>query len=290
MTEVPTPPGADAPQPAPTRRARREAMSGEPSGPMSLAEVPPRPLVPLGALAFAAAVAACSRAGSVATTAMALVVLVGGIVLAWGWTRLMGLPSRKGTLVVTLLIAAVLVASVALPSQGHLLGWLPLGLAVCVTIAFVHQMLRTDGRPRVVQSIGGTMLAIALLASGATWIAVPSLRLGVEAASAALAAVCAAALVEWVCVQAKLWAWLMPLVMVVGGIASVAVGLALGLAWQHTLLLGVAAAAVSFAVRAMFAPAPTMSARRAQFASAVASVLMSGVVVELVTSAFIARG
>ena len=56
---------------------------------------------------------------------------------------------------------AALVAAVALAAAA----------AVSVVAAFAHQLMRTDGRPRVVASLSGSLLALGVLASGACWVA-----------------------------------------------------------------------------------------------------------------------
>lgn len=261
-----------------------------PPRPERLDELPYRPRVTAGALAVCALLAVASLIGTgdgrLARLPLAVVVLLADVVAANGWTRVVDLPSRKGTAIVAVLAAVATSLSVLLAPDDRPLAWLPVALALAVVGAFGHQLLRTDGRPRVVTSLGGSLLAIGLLSAGACWVALPGVPGGRAAALATTAGLAAAAVVEGVLHRAGAWRVLLPVSMAVGGVVSMLVAVPLATTWWVGLVLGVLACAVAFSVRAMLAPLPQLTARRAQMVSATLSVLAAGAVALLVARAF----
>lgn len=261
-----------------------------PPRPARLDDLPPRALVTVGSVLVVGLLALAAVVPQ-PRTVTAAVVLLAGILVANGWTRVLDLPSRKGTALVALLGAVSTTLAVAASGRGggpdpspHMrydfpVGWLPVALAVSVVGAFAHQLLRTDGRPRVVASLSGSLLTLSLLAAGACWVAVPSVPHGREVTLAVAAGLALSAVVEWAAQRVGHTSVLLPVSMAVGGLVSALAGAALGVTWGVTLLLGLLACAVAFSVRALLAPLPQLVARRAQLVSAAASVLAAGAVV-----------
>lgn len=248
----------------------------------SAKELPHRTLVTLGVVVLAVVLAVTAYSGPAARWIVALAILLAEGVLAWGWTRLVGLPSRRGTTIVVATSAVLLTGSVVLPADGYAMRWTPAALAFCVTCAFVHQLLRQDGRPRVVASLSGSMLALAILCSGVAWIALPGLRLGPPVMASVALGLAASAGAEWTCLRTRHGRWAMPVTVLVGGLVCLAVGLLLGLGWAGALLAGVVATLVGACVRAILAPLPQLADQRVQLVSAAASLLAPGVPVYLI--------
>ncbi|MCH8611973.1 hypothetical protein [Arsenicicoccus dermatophilus] len=251
--------------------------------PTTVRELPARSLVVLAAVALAVLLAVAGSARGAAGPVTVGAVAVAFAVLTAGWTRLVGLPSRKGTVITVGITAVLLLASVALPRDGASLRWVPAALALGVVSAFLHQLLRRDGRPRVVTSLSGTLLALALLASGVTWVAVPGLPGGERGAQVAGAAVAVTALVEWLLHRARRWPTIVPGAVVAGTGTALVVAVLVGAPLLPAGLLGVACSGLGLATRALMAPLPTLVVHRAQLVSGVASVLVCGPAVEMVT-------
>ena len=146
-----------------------------------------------------------------ATAVLALAALAGGPMLAAaiallvvgmavGWSQLGGMPDAPGTtfaVVLTGLLGAV-IALVSADRQRPLLPFAAL-IAFAVLLAFAHELRRTDGRPRLVESVTGTLAGqlVAILAAG--WLLLRQTPLGINGVVVAAAAVAATRLVAVVC-------------------------------------------------------------------------------------------
>ncbi|WP_380173867.1 hypothetical protein ACFEMC_04050 [Kineococcus sp. DHX-1] len=182
-----------------------------------------------------AALVGLASFGGVAVLAVAVVLL--GVLVAAGWPELLDLPARRSStgVVAAVAVAAALVAVFtvqAARAEGSqvagVLGHLPAVAALALLVAFGHQLLRRDGRPRLVESVTGVVTAQAVVVLGAAWVAVPTTYAG-----AALAPVVLAALAATSAVAATTW----PLR--VAGPVNLLVGAAVGwLASSVTALLG----------------------------------------------------
>ncbi len=213
--------------------------------------VPPLPTTPTGAVArwvagTTAVVAALVCLGAYAGVwAVSAGVLVAVALLAWGWPRLLDLPSPRGTTATVAAGGAAAVAAVALTDTEPRLRWLALALAGSVVAEFVHQLARRDGRPRLVESVTGSVWGVMALAGLATMIAVPE-----TVAQASGVVLWAAA------VTTALAAQLLPLpgrvTFPVGALAAALVGGLLGGAFAaDTVLAGLLAGGLSAAVALM---------------------------------------
>ena len=151
----------------------------------------------------------------------------------------------------------------------------------------VQQLLRRDGRPRVVQSVSSVVLGLALVACGVLMIPASHSAEGIALLLGALAAAAVSSVTDLLGRWSALRAWLLALAMVGGGAAAVAVALALDAPPTTWLLLGVAAGALSQSMRVVLTALPTLSHARPRLVAAVASVLVVGVVPYLVGLAFL---
>jgi len=235
------------------------------------------------------AVAVVALAGLLTVTAfagpamVALAVALAAGVITWGWCGLLGLPSPRGTSFVLAVGSAAAVGTVLATTEDPYLVWLPAAMAGAMIVAFIHQLARRDGRPRLVESIASTVTAIAVVVSGASLVALPRTEHGAWVVAIASAAVAVSAVTDLAAGSRRLLPWLLPLAMFAGGVAAVAVGYRLGaVGWGVAALLGVLAAGISHAVRRVLATLPAISGARSQLVSACASVLTGGMVVYVV--------
>ncbi len=91
--------------------------------------------------------------------------------VAIGWPRLLDIPVHGGTRVVIAIAGLGAVAATAATHGEPALRHLPVVLALSVVLAFVAELLRRDGRPRLVESLIGTVSGIVVATSSAGWIA-----------------------------------------------------------------------------------------------------------------------
>lgn len=207
--------------------------------------------------------------------------------VAWGWAGTLGLPSPRGSTAVLTLGAVVMVLAVVGRTDPPWLTWLPAAIGTSMIAALVHQLLRRDGRPRLVESVTGVALALGVLASGA--MLVPVSRVATGLVVAAMAAAAASAALDLLGRWRRVRPWLVPGSMVAGGLAAVAVTAGwdalgwptsggAGLGWPTVLLVGAGVGAVGHASRAVLSVLPTVVHLRPQLVSALTSVLLSGVV------------
>jgi hypothetical protein len=147
-----------------------------------------------------------------------------------------------------------------------------------VIAALVHQLLRRDGRPRLVESVTSVVLGLALVSCGALLVPLVHTEPGAWLVAVTMAAAGASSVTEVAGRWSGVRPWLVPAALLAGGLAAVAVGLAGGLPWPAVLLLGVGAAAVSHAVRMVLSVQPTMAQARPRLVAAVSSALVTGAV------------
>lgn len=221
---------------------------------------------------------------------LAVATMVVAAALAWGWAGTLGLPSSHGTTAV-LGVAAVALGYAPLfagASDRPVLTWLPVAVAASLIAAFVHQILRRDGRPRMVVSVASTTLGIALIASGSTLIPLGGLghwgdNPPWELIAAGMAAVAASVLVvrmRWASGAAP---WMIVFAMIAGVVAASVVGVYLGERFGHMALVGAVSAGISEAIRGMLLSRPETSLPRPQLTVAAASVLAPGVALHIIS-------
>ncbi|HEX7535938.1 MAG TPA: hypothetical protein VF391_02910 [Dermatophilaceae bacterium] len=278
MTEAP-------PEPPPLTRAVNRALaraSHGTSAPVTLPvpEMHHQPLVTMAVIALAGLLTITAFAGP---TMVAVALGFAAGVIAWGWAGLLGLPSPRGTSVVLALGSAAAIGTALATTQDPFLAWMPAALAGSMIIAFLHQLARRDGRPRLVESVASTITAVAIVVSGASLVGLSRTEHGAWAVAIASAAMAVSAVTDLAGGSRRLLPWLLPLAMLAGGLAAILVGYLLGaVGWGAAALLGVLSAGVSHAVRRVLGTLPAISGPRSQLVSASASVLTSGVVVYVV--------
>lgn len=285
MTDaMPDPLAPDPPSMTRSQMRAAEAAAGPVVVPVPEMRLQPRVTIAVVALAGLLTISAFAGPALVAFA----VALAAGV-MAWGWSGLLGLPSPRGTAFVLAVGSAAAIGTALATRTDPLLRWMPAALAGSVIVAFLHQLARRDGRPRLVESIASTITAIAIVVSGACLVVMPRTVHGAWVVALAASAMAVSALTDLVGGMPRLRAWLLPLAMLAGGVAAIAVGLASGVvAWGPAALLGVLTAGVSHSLRRVLAMLPAISASRSQLVSACASVLTGGVVVYVVGRMFVA--
>lgn len=138
---------------------------------MTSAKTPTPSMRASGALAGAVASVAICAVSFAPVEFGALVVVALGCGLAWGWPRLINLPSPRGTSSVLAGTAVALAVTMLASGAGDRTRWAGAVLCVGLIASFLHQLLRQDGRPRLVMTLAGTALGLGILGAGAYYIA-----------------------------------------------------------------------------------------------------------------------
>lgn len=272
--EPATAPAEGAAETRASRRARREAQLQAPLLP-ELATVP-RPVTVVTTLVLCALLVPAVRTDPV--------VVAGGLgwtglLLAWGWPRLLGSSSRFGSSLAIGVAAVLAPVAAVLPDGRPDLALVPVALAVGLGFMFGHQIARRDGRPRLTESVGVTSFGLALVAVATTWLPLTVGTRRADLAVAALVALGVSSLADLAVGYPKVRPWLLPLGMVLGAAAAlVTAGLLGGPGPAAAALTGLLVAAVAQAVRRLLSVLPPVTQVSGQVASAAAGVLAPGVV------------
>lgn len=110
--------------------------------------------------------------------AMVAALLVAVVAVASGWATLLNLPTPRGTTAVIAFGGALAIAISALTPQPPYLRWVPSVLALTVVGEFIHQLMRRDMRPRLVESVTAVVSGVVVVSLGAGWLAALQIRDG----------------------------------------------------------------------------------------------------------------
>ena len=149
---------------------------------------------------------------------MVVVAALAMVVLAGGWPRLIGLPVTVGPGVV---IAVTGLAALAVVTITGSVDGVAIVVGLAVAAAFVQEMLRRDGRPRLVESVAGTVAGSVVAASAALWPALGDNRPATAVVVTAAAALAAGAACTALPLRGQIVA---PLAMVVAAAAGLLAG------------------------------------------------------------------
>lgn len=200
-----------------------------------------------------------------------------GLVLAWGWPVLLGLPRPRGSSLV--LVAGVVAFTAAGADPDHGMRWLGAALAICLGLTFLHELTRSDGREALVVSIAGSALGLGVLASGAFLHDAMTREHGDLAVITAAGATALAVVVDFAFHRShRLEEWTLPVGLLVGAALGLLLGQTAEGTWNLLLLTGLVSAGVAHALRRMLAAQPTAREQVAQLAIGVACTLAVGVV------------
>ncbi|KQX61602.1 hypothetical protein [Angustibacter sp. Root456] len=237
----------------------------------------PRGAVAYWTVGLSAALAAVIVLGSFAGPVLAAAaVALTALAMAWGWPDLLDLPSPRGTRAVVALAGAGCALAVAATPDEPRLRWLALAVALGVLAEFVHQLARRDARPRLVESVTGSVMGIAVLASLSALVALPATAVsatGVVVWGAGVVTALAGVLLPW---PGRLS---YPVAVVCGGLVAALLG---GLFAQETvvvgLLTGLVCATTALVLHRMLAVLPASARAPGWVALAVAPLASSGAV------------
>ena len=204
--------------------------------------------------------------------------VVAAAVVGIGWTRLLQVPTGWGIgwIVVGTGVVGAVVA--ALDGRGQL-SWLPAVLAVGVIVAFVHQMGRGDGRPRLVESLSAAVFGQAVVLFGGGWLVLDAPG-GTPGPGVVGAVSCTVALL----VTSLPWPRriTLPLATVASCLAGgAAAGQMATVEVVGGLIIGVLAGGSSAALDVLLSHQPTVGDRRAALAAGAAMVLAAGLAVHV---------
>jgi len=205
--------------------------------------------------------------------------VLAGLVLAWGWPVLLGLP-RPSTSSLVLVAGVVAMAVVDLwsdPDDG--MRWLTAALAICLVLAFLHELVRTDGRARLVLSIAGAAFGLGILASGAFFRQAMTREHGDAAIIAAAGATALGLLVDFVCHRRPALAeWALPVALLLGAALGLVIGVSSSAPWNVLLVTGLVSAGVAHAMRRLVASLPAAAEPASQLAIGSSGALVAGLV------------
>lgn len=234
----------------------------------------------------ATAALALAAAATLHHVLVAGVVLVVVVLFALGWMRLLGLPSRRrGIPVITAVGVTALVVTTWTVNPDHLV----LTTAFAVVAAFLLEMGRGDGRPRLVEDVSGLVAGSVVTVCGAGWVTVAEAR-PVLATTAALVV----ALVSLLAALPLPGRRVMVFAPVVGALAALAghvlaadlLSLSGPDVRGHLVALGLGAALglVTGTVQVILSWLPSSGRKRPAAAAALTPVLLMGVPLELVAT------
>jgi hypothetical protein len=150
---------------------------------------------------------------------------------------------------------------------------------MALMLAFLAEMLRRDGRPRLVESVSGTVAGAVVAVAAAGWVAAGRSEPGTALVVAAAAALAAAAAVSAIRAGRLAVVVAVAAVAVAGGVGAAAGAVLPGLDVVVGLVAGVVTGAVVAAVRLLLVRLPELSDRWAGAAAAVVPVAVAGVLV-----------
>src|SRR6478735_2734856 len=124
------------------------------------------------AVVTAALAAAVAVAGYLGGLPLSIAAAVLAVVFALGWPSLAGLPFVAGSATVVALGGVGAVAVVHLTDTQPFLRYLPVVFAAAILLAFVSELVRRDGRTRLVESVSGTVAGTLVAVAVAGWVAI----------------------------------------------------------------------------------------------------------------------
>jgi hypothetical protein len=127
---------------------------------------------PTRAVLTAVAAAVVALAAWVGEPALVVVAGLLALTVAVGWRHLLNSPARRGATGVIALGGLAGVVAVLLTEGEPFLRNLPEVLALSVLLAFVHELVRRDGRERLVESVAGVVSGTLVATCATGWVAV----------------------------------------------------------------------------------------------------------------------
>lgn len=286
VPDIPPVPSGPPDRPAPSQTQSAQGRARGPAG-MPPPESVRRPRAVLATVGFSALLALSAYADP---ALLAMTVGLVGLVLAWGWHDLFRAPVPTVPRLITGALAVAGPAVVALTPDEPYLRWEPVVVAAGLLAILLHQLVRTDGRPRLTESLAIGVGALAVLTCGVPLVPLVRMYGGPDVLAATAAAVALACLADLLVGRRRLHAWTLPVAMLLGGWAATAAAFVTGTPRiGQALLLGFLVGGVSHAMRRLLAPLAPMAWARSQLAAASASLLVVGVVVNVLARVLLTR-
>lgn len=179
----------------------------------------------------------------------AYAVLAAGLALAWGWPLLLGLPRPTGISLVLAAASVGMAGVVVFSARDDGMQDLSVVLAGGLVLAFLHQLVRTDGRESLVVSLAGCSLGLAVLASGMFCAGAAPYDQGDAAVAVAVGAAALGLLIDAVLPAEHAVEWSLPASVLIGVLLGLVVGLTDDRALSALLLTGLLAGFVGAALR-----------------------------------------
>lgn len=215
--------------------------------------------------------------GSVVAFALAIVY----VLMSAGWPMLMRLPDPVTAGAAVAFCGVASCATVAWSGASPVLAYLPGVVALSLFLALLREFARGQGRPRLVESVTGTVCGQVIQASGATMIATVVTGHAPLAIPVSMAAVAGGLLAEPLFLTRRLRFLAPYLTLIFGGIAGLTVRMMLSAGAPDYKPLTVFAvscfiAGVAYLVRHVFSSQPTIYGERVQLSVAAATVAAVG--------------
>jgi len=207
--------------------------------------------------------------------------------MVWGWALLTDAPSPRSATVVVGAGALAICLTVVLTRSEPYLAWAPAAVAVSVMAAFLHQVFRSGGRPRLTEGVASSVAALAITACGTALIPLPVETRGGRWVAVAMAAVIVSAILMLGAHRPALRGWILVVTVVLGaGGAVLAAVLVTGIPLLGAAILGVLVGAVVHSLMRVLLALPEAGAAQAAASAGAASVLVIGVLVYLVARVY----
>ena len=240
----------------------------------------PRPLVVAGVVVSGLVLAGAAATGERVLEVLAVV--LAGLVVAAGWPRLVGSPTPVGSSVVLAVTALVLGGALFAQDSEPFLDQVPAAIAAGVVAMCLHPLVQESARAELAKGLVGTSLGLMVIACGAVLTStVPSSSSPVVVAGIALAV---AALADLATERPGTSAWMLPAGMGLGGGAAFVVHwLVSGEVAAWAALVGVLGAGTALSLRRAVSVQPAINDPAGAVAAGVASVLLVGPLLHLVS-------
>lgn len=225
--------------------------------------------------ALAAAVALAGYLHPVALLALTAVLV---LLVAVGWPELASLPAREGSGAVVALTGLGAVAAVRYTGTG--LSGLAVVTACGLLVSFLNELLRRDGRVRMVESVSGTVAGGVLALTAACWVATDALVGGESlVVTGALALAVGSAVAAF---EVPRWVSSVLVTVVAAGVGAGAGYLLPALSVEASAILGAAVGVLVAALDALFDALVELKRLLPSLAAAALPVAVSGAVVYIV--------
>lgn len=205
----------------------------------------------------------------------AYAVLAAGLAFAWGWPLLLDLPRPTGTGVVLATAAVGMAGVVVFSGDDDGMEAISVVLAIGLVLAFLHELIRTDGRKSLVVSLAGCAFGLAVLASGMFSAGAASYDHGDAAIAVAIGAPALGLVTDRLLPRKHIREWFVPAGALVGAGLGVVLGIIDG-RLDVLLVTGLVAGLVGAAIRRVLHELD-VDDPAAQLSYGIASVLSTGV-------------